>query len=349
MRIALATRHLADSTSTQAVGGLGRALTERGHAVEVFTQSAPAGKARRAFRLPCRVLPARGLAERFSAALERGGFDHVHLRVGGAHENPLLRGLRAFAQSTRAAVSLQFDDFGNPDLPTESARTAKALEELFAARARVCAISNAVRERVARRWPRLRGRIAVIPTGIDPAPANAATGRDVLCVGRLSPYKGLDLVLFASAGLSRGFRGKLVFAGYGTKDPYLARLAERLGLADRVRLLGLVSHKEIRRLLARSSFLVMGSRWEALGLSGLEAMAAGKPVIAPRLGGFLDYVEHGKNGLLFEPENPASLERAMRALVESPARARTLGRRARRTALRYAWPLIARRYLALWK
>lgn len=349
MRIALATRYLSDATSVTAVGGLGRALSARGHEIVLITAVAPAGQARARLGVPCWAVPGRDLATQLGRLLTKERFDHVHLRIGGSHQNPLVWGLERIAKAGASGVSLQFDDFDNPDLPREDAKTAHAIRILLRERRmKVSAISTAVRDRVCNRWRIPLRRVPVIATGVDFSSAPRDQGRNILCVGRLSPYKGLDLVLFAFAGMSKSFPGKLVFAGYGTKDPYLSGLAAQLGVTARVQLLGLVSHDRLRHLLSSSRFLVMGSRWEALGLSGLEAMAAARPIIAPRLGGFLDFVVPGRNGLLFEPQDPASLERAIRELVDRPARVRAMSRAARKTAWAFRWPAIAERYLRFW-
>ena len=82
---------------------------------------------------------------------------------------------------------------------------------------------------------------------------------------------------------------------------------------------------DVPALLAQAAVVVVPSRSEGLGLSALEAMAAGKPVVASAVGGLREVVIHEETGLLVPPEDPAALAAALKSLLSAPERARKMG------------------------
>ncbi|MFD2793792.1 glycosyltransferase [Promicromonospora vindobonensis] len=129
------------------------------------------------------------------------------------------------------------------------------------------------------------------------------------------------------------------------RDPEVRRLralAERLGVADRVRFLGAVSHDEVPDLL-RSVDVVACTPWyEPFGIVPLEAAACGLPVLASAVGGMLDTVVHDRTGLLVPPRDPAAVADALLRLSDRRFRLR-LGAAARvRAERRYGWAAVAR-------
>ncbi len=191
-------------------------------------------------------------------------------------------------------------------------------------------------------------RIVTIPQGIEPSdfePAPpipsriVATGRPpsgLLLVARLSKEKGVDVAIRGLAALrSRGVAVDLSIVGDGPERPVLSRLVSDLGLEDRVAFLGERSPDDVRALLLASRgtrIAVQPSRFEAFGQSVLEAMAAGLPVVAARVGGLPELVVNGETGLLFEPSSPAAFADAVEALLSDRARAARMGEAGRRRA-----------------
>ncbi|GGM08167.1 glycosyltransferase [Nakamurella endophytica] len=212
-------------------------------------------------------------------------------------------------------------------------------------------------------------RVRVVPCGVDvehftPRPAADGTGPAatdridpvgsrgrpryrLLSVGRLVGRKGVDTVIEALPALPDV---ELVVAGGPPaadlhRDPEavrLTRLAVRLGVADRLRLLGSVGRAELPDLY-RSADVVLACPWyEPFGIVPLEAAASGRPVVGSAVGGLLDTVLPGVTGLLVPPRDPAALAGAVSGLLADPARREALGRAARRRAVdRYAWPAVA--------
>lgn len=140
-------------------------------------------------------------------------------------------------------------------------------------------------------------------------------------VGRLSPEKGVDSLIKAWHRLDIPLR----IVGDG---PLSAVLRERAG--PHVEFAGLLPHEDVLKQISRASFLVFPSIWyETFGLTLLEAMASGRPVLASDLGGRREIVREGETGLLFEAGNPEDLRRKALWLIEHPAECERMGQRAR--------------------
>jgi glycosyltransferase involved in cell wall biosynthesis len=186
----------------------------------------------------------------------------------------------------------------------------------------VTAVSGDLLRTVTRVYPEVAGRSRVILNCnpmVELGPATSAAALPpgppagyVLAVGSLITRKGYDLLIRA-VGLARdrGRKLDLVIVGTGPEAGALGRLVKELGLGDRIQLFGEVPHEAVKRLYAGASFFVHSAREEAFGLVLLEAMACRKAVIAPRLGGIPEFVQHERSGLLVEPESPAALAEAM--------------------------------------
>jgi glycosyltransferase involved in cell wall biosynthesis len=175
--------------------------------------------------------------------------------------------------------------------------------------------------------------------------ASRAARLRVLFIGRLTEIKGAGLLIRAAAetpGID------LTIAGDGDLKDSLATLAKELGVP--ARFAGRVDRVEKRRLLADCDVVVIPSvllkreRAEGLPVVLLEAMAAAKPVIASRTGGFTDVIIDGDNGLLFEPADQEMLARRLRQLLAEPETRERLGARAGATASDYDWSVIGKRF-----
>lgn len=199
-----------------------------------------------------------------------------------------------------------------------------------------------------------RHRITVLPCGVDveqfsPDGPVAERGprRRVLSVGRLVPRKGFDTVIRALAAVPDA---ELVIAGGPpaadlAEDPEATRLrllAERVGVADRVRLVGAVARPDMPALLRSADLVVCAPWYEPFGIVPLEAMACGVPVVATAVGGFLDTVVDGATGLLVPPQRPDRLASAMRKLLTEPFWREAYGTAGvDRARSRYSWERIA--------
>jgi D-inositol-3-phosphate glycosyltransferase len=198
-----------------------------------------------------------------------------------------------------------------------------------------------------------RTRVSVIPSGVDPeefrpdGPVAERTARHrLLAIGRLVRRKGFDLTIEALPGIPDT---ELIIAGGPpgdqlAADPEAIRLlglAKRLGVGDRVRLLGPVSRQEMPALLRSADAVVCTPWYEPFGLVPIEAMACGVPVVATSVGGVTDTVIDGVTGL-YVPAEPVALALATRSLIGNRYRRTALGSAGRdRACSRYSWDRIA--------
>jgi len=195
-----------------------------------------------------------------------------------------------------------------------------------------------------------RSKLRIVASGVDSrrftprGPAIPRNGRlrRVLSAGRLVPRKGFDELVHALPHLPGT---EVVIAGGPATgldtDPEARRLrelAEELGVADRFRLLGAVAAEQMPRWY-RSADVVACTPWyEPFGLTPLEAMACGVPVVACAVGGLRDSVVDGATGALVPPRDRTALVDALAALLADESRRRQLGAAARlRAVSRYDW------------
>lgn len=217
-----------------------------------------------------------------------------------------------------------------------------------AARIVACATSLAAQARALA--PDIASRLRVIPNGVDPVrfadgPAFQHSRPYVLAVGRLVRQKGFDVLLEALARLDR-VDVDLVVAGEGPVRTALEEARVRLGLGDRVHLIGEADPTRIASLYRGALLVACPSRWEGLPLVCLEAMASGRAVVATAVDGIPDAVLDGETALLVPPEDPGPLAVALGRLLDDDERRARFGARGRAVvAERFAWPRVAGRYL----
>jgi glycosyltransferase involved in cell wall biosynthesis len=156
--------------------------------------------------------------------------------------------------------------------------------------------------------------------------AGAASGherrRRVVFAGRIVPSKGAGTLIRAV----RGLEAELVVCGDGWQLPSLRRLARRVGVEDRVRFRGWLAPAELAREFAEASVVVVPSLWpEPFGLVGIEAFAAGRPVIASATGGIPEWLQDGVSGRLVPAGDVRALSSALSEMLADPERQRTMG------------------------
>ncbi|WP_406043522.1 glycosyltransferase [Micromonospora sp. NBC_00898] len=202
-----------------------------------------------------------------------------------------------------------------------------------------------------------RSRMTIVPSGVNLgtfAPLGPAAERDhdrprILTVGRLVERKGFQDVIRATA-LVPGAECVVVGgppAGLLETDPYALRLralADSLGIADRVRLAGAVPREEMGRWYRSADVLVAAPWYEPFGLTPLEAMACGVPVIGTAVGGLIDTVVDGRTGDLVPARDPQALGAAIQRLLGDRIRRFAYATAALERARRcYSWSTTADR------
>jgi glycosyltransferase involved in cell wall biosynthesis len=155
----------------------------------------------------------------------------------------------------------------------------------------------------------------------------------LLLIGTPLYLKGADIAIKALQRLPSKWSGeRLVIIGSSVGFPYLRAL---LGSRDRVEFLDFVPHDVAIDYIQRAKLVLIPSRTDAMPRVAVEAMAAGKAILASRVDGIPHYLRHNVNCLLSEPENDEDLASNMETLLREPALRRQLGAQARRDALLY--------------
>jgi len=151
-------------------------------------------------------------------------------------------------------------------------------------------------------------------------------------VAKLWRGKGHEVLLRAAASLKERIPElRLLIVGEGGLQNDLARLAKELGLADRIVFTGF--RQDVPAVTHSLDVAVLPSLFEGMGRAVLEAQAAGKPVVASRVGGIPDLIADGKTGLLIEPGNVAHLADALLRLYEQPRLRQELGAQAQQAVV----------------
>lgn len=283
--------------------------------------------------------------------LRAEGFGGIDLPLSGLYDLPSVVRLALYARRvgadlihghlTRGAwyAGLAAKLAGLPNVATAHSDNAG---KHFGRADRIIAVSQAVADFLVREgYP--ASRIRMVHHGIAdlaarlPAGAREATRRSLglaadepclLMAARIVPAKGHDTALRALARLTDQ-PWTLLMAGdhHGDLGPQTQALAQELGLAGRVRFLGL--REDVPALMAASDVLLAPSRREALSLTLLEASACGLPIVATRVGGIGEVVEEGASGFLVAPDDPPALAAAIAPLLADAALRARCGARAR--------------------
>jgi glycosyltransferase involved in cell wall biosynthesis len=276
------------------------------------------------------------LALVLGAALELGRPrpDVVHLHSGTAWIGVLAR-LRLW----RTPFVLEVHDA--PGAGRHGAWTDR-FEGWMVRRLRVAALchSSSVADEVQRRWRPPAGAVTTFPLSVDTDLFNVAVEdlrrqcrREfgvpedafvLVAAGRLAPSKRFDLATELLHRLSElGVVAHLVLVGRGPEGDRLEALAAELGVTERVHRTGQLLGDDLARAFAAADVLVSTSDYEGFGLTLIEAMASGLPVVAMAVGGVTDIVQHGSTGYLVPPGDVDGFVRHLVDLSSSrPARER---------------------------
>lgn len=191
----------------------------------------------------------------------------------------------------------------------------------------------------------------IVPVGSGIPPEFAAVERRegdyVLFYGRLDLYqKGIDTLLSAFERIHlRHPKVRLVIAGRGKDAERVRDLVQRSCIAGIIDLRIGAERAEVLDLMGGALALAMPSRLEGLPMAPAEAMAAGVPVIATRVGALAEVVEEPSTGLLVPPDDPPALADAIDRLLSDPQLRQRMSEDARRSAERFSWERVAAAHL----
>lgn len=203
--------------------------------------------------------------------------------------------------------------------------------------------------------------LVIIPPGVDtkrfrplgPGETDESIdipGKYVFALSRIDSNKGLDFLIKAFARVPEDLETFLVIGG-GSKNPKgveievkaaLNQLVADLGLGKRVIFTGYVPDEMLAPYYRNAELFVLPSKYEPFGMTTLEAMSCGTPVIATRFGGIRDNLENGVDSLLVDPSDPEEFSAAIVSILTDPERASTLAENGMKTiAERFSWESIA--------
>lgn len=389
LRVALVSVHgdpLATIGSEEAGGQnvyvreLARALTRRGHRVDVFTRHRQGrlpellamGDAR-VIRLPAgpvgfverrRLFPYLGEFVRQIRDLGRvmGGGYHV------LHTNYWLSGWVGMQLADHWGIaqvhthhSLGAVKYAASGEVPEQGRQRLEIEQDLIASCHIVATTPQEVSLMRRHYGAAR-KMTIIPCGFDdeifhprdPRAARAELGLPeaaplIVFVGRLNRQKGLETLLRALAGSRRS--AELAIAGGWDPDTpdYLEyvrirRLVRDLGLNERVHFLGKLTPERLALAYSAADLCAVPSHYESFGMVALESMACGTPVVASKVGGLQFTVVEGETGALVPPQDEIAWAQALERLLSAPEERRRLGEQGRRTALaEFTWSAVASR------
>ena len=198
--------------------------------------------------------------------------------------------------------------------------------------------SEAAATELRRRFRTPDARIRNIGAGVDTELIGAAASADGLvreygfedaplvgCVGKFTEVKGHEhFVRAAALVLAKRPDARFILVGDGPRRAMLEELVEELDVERAVRFAG--ARGDVPGILKALDVFVLPSISEGLPNVVLEAMAAGRPVVASNVGGVPEVVESGSNGLLFEPGDPEAMASSVLRLLDDPALAQQMGR-----------------------
>ena len=369
MRIALLTDScFEDQTVSTVFSGLASALTKQGQQVFLVSQPPdPAadlsgttdplvphirigalkrGRTLRPFPDPFLILP------QLFRFLTTNHIDVLHFHVCGWFR-PWMLALFPLIALRRTKLILTFQDYEHPNLPNNRFWQHTALRLLAGFSHRLTAVSRSLADAIENALELSPQSIATVPNGIAEVAARPQKSRPrrpyILCLGRFSVYKGIDLVLMAFAELARP-DVDLVLCGtaHAQERLHIQQLAQKLGLMHQVRFTGMLPHAKVQELLQDCLFHVSASRSETFGIANVEAMAHGKAVLAPCVGGIPGYLINEVNGLLVKPKSMNALVEGMRRLLDDPGLRESLGRAGAKTSESYRWDRVAEQYLDIY-
>ena len=267
---------------------------------------------------------------RLRELVREGGWDVVHV------QEPLLPALGATALLAVPRTAAVVCTVHSAEAAAARAyRAAPGLARRLLGRADALVAVSAVALRTA--GPGLPGPVRIIPPAIAEVSAGPIAQRsaEILFAARDEPRKGLPVLLRAFAWLGGREGLRLVAAGPAAESS--RRLAERLGIADRVDFAGAQRPEEVRRLMARAAvFCSPALGGEALGLTLIEAMAAGTPVVASDIAGYRVASRGGRDAVLAEAGDERALAAALERALDDQALRRRLQAGGRARARRFS-------------
>ncbi len=348
---------------------LALSLARKGHEVHLFSHEVPPRLARSSG--PVEMHVARGIPYPLftstphdlavtSKALEihrQRGFDVLHAHYALPHAVSAFLAREASRNYTEHPPPKVVTTLHGTDITLVGNDPAYAplTEHILRASDAVTAVSEdlAKRTKVAFCSASLPCPIEVVPNFVDtkafcPSDKPLPTPPTLVHVSNFRPVKRVPWLVRAFALAAHNTGARLVLVGDGPDQPEARRVALEGGVTDQVTFLG--ERDILPSLLTPMTCFCLSSREESFGLSALEAMSCGTPVLATDVGGVAEVVEHGVSGILCAANDLETYATAMRTMIADPARAYNMGLAARERAVSvFARETVIPRYEAVYR
>ncbi len=190
--------------------------------------------------------------------------------------------------------------------------------------------------------------INIVEPGVEIKKAKIAKTKfpSVIYLGRLRPYKFIDLLIMAVSNAKVTIPDiKLYIAGSGEDEHRLKTIAAQLEMGSNIEFLGKVSDEEKAELFTKSWIAVQPSMVEGWGITNIEANLCGTPVIAANVDGLKDSVLDGQTGLLVKPMDPEAIEAAILKLVKDTKLRNALAKNAVAWGQNFSWPTCSNKFM----
>ncbi len=290
------------------------------------------------------------------ALLVRGGrFDVVHSHTWGVYIESAFGALLGGARILVHTVHGQYLYYA-PGLASRLKRRLRHFVERMLARAhrRIVTVSDAIQKYVRAEVGIPAARLLTIHNGVSDAqhtsrPYRSGMPAVFITVGRLVAVKNYAMLLRAFADVVRLHPvSRLVVVGDGPERSALEALTDELGISGRVEFLGF--RQDVQLLLQEADIFVLSSRYEGISIALLEAMRAGLPAIATRVGGMAEVLVDGETGILVPGDHQEAMAQAMITLAQSPAERRRLGDQGyARMRDSFSMSVMVERYLSVYR
>lgn len=202
-------------------------------------------------------------------------------------------------------------------------------------------------------------KVSIVPNGIFLDQFRSQQERDdlkerdtktIIFVGRLREVKGVRYLIDAMKIIHAADpEVKLIIIGEGEERQLIERRIIEYGLEHCITLTGAIPNEEVSTFLATSDIFLLPSLSEGFGIVIIEAMAAGLPIIASRVGGIPDLITDGKEGFLVEPKNPQQIAERVLYLINEEFLRKEISLKNRSIAEKYDWSLITQQLEEIYK
>lgn len=340
---------------------LGRTLAEWGHHVHIFSYATPSrlefGSAKicvhtvDGFSYPLFKYPPYdlALASRIIEVAETEGLDIVHAHYAIPHAISAYLARESMGGHFKTVTTLHGTDITLVGAERSYFPMTKFGIEVSDA---VTSVSQHLKEETVSTFSPKK-KIQVIPNFVDtvhfapPAKRESHREKIILHVSNFRPVKRIEDIVRAFEIISKKVPARLRLVGEGPEQQNVSQLVRKLKLQNKVEFLG--NQPGIRDLLHQADLYMLASETESFGLSALEAMSCGVPVVVPNVGGLPEFVTHGKTGMLADEKSPASLAAGAMKVLKDAKLWNKISKQSRELAeKKFNRASIVKQYLALY-